>query len=322
MPDDKKLYLANVQENIALAPYTTFKIGGPARYFCIAKSKQDILQAISAASNRDIPFFILGGGSNILISDQGFPGLVIKMENNDFVHEGEGHIRCGAGLIMHHFLSHAKEMGLGGVEFMAGIPGTVGGAVNGNAGAWGRGIGEMVEEALIYKDGKISIFSNKDFSFVYRGSNVKKDGGVILEVKLKLIFRNKDEIENEIQEIIKKRSKLNIQEPNAGCIFKNIDLKKTSIDKEKIKGALDLNEEEYNKAILHDKLPSGFIIDKLGLGGKAIGGAKTSEKHCAYIVNMGGAKAEDVIMLISLIKTKVRNFLGIQLEEEVQKIGF
>lgn len=322
MHDKIKLYIHNVQENVSLAPYTTFKIGGPAKYFVCAKTKEEIIHAIKSAQDAKISFFILGRGSNLLISDKGYDGLIIKIENNDFEKLEDGRVRCSAGLSMSRLILNAKEIGLGGIEYMAGIPSTVGAATNGNAGAWGRGFGEVVEEAEIYKDGNIVQYSKNDLGFVYRGSAIKKNGGVILEVKLKLVPGDKKNIGDEILEIIKKRNKLNIKEPNAGCIFKNIDLKETRVDKEKIMQALDLSEEEYSKATNHDKLPVGFIIDKLGLKEKAIGKVKISECHGAYIVNMGGAQAVDVVMLMSFIKTKVRNELGIQLENEIQLIGF
>src|SRR3989344_3280473 len=322
MSDKIKLNLNGIQENVSLAPFTTFKIGGKARYFLQAKTQDDVVGAIRAAREARIPYLILGGGSNILASDHGYQGLVIRIANTVFEHLGDGRVRCGAGLALSRLIYCAKEINLGGIEYMAGIPGTVGGAVYGNAGAWGRGFGEVVKEAVVYRDDKVLTLTHDDLGFVYRGSAIKKNGGIIMEITIILVPEDKKSIQEKTYEVIKKRNKAEVKEPSAGCVFKNIDLKKIQIDKEKVMKALDLNEEEYGKATNHDKLPVGFIIDRLGLKEKIIGRAKISECHGAYIVNMGGAKAEDVVMLMSFIKTKVRNHLGIQLEEEVQLVRF
>ena len=317
-----KLDIKNIQENVILAPYTTFKIGGPAKYFFQAKNTDEAVGAIRAAVVAKIPYLIFGGGSNILVSDKGYPGLVIKIANTNFENVGDNFVRCGAGLAISCLIQKAKDINLGGIEFMAGIPGTVGGAVCGNAGAWGRGFGDVVKEAVVYRDEKVLTLSRDDIGFTYRSSSIKEKGGVIMEATIAMISEDKKSIQDKVYEIIKKRSKAEVHEPSAGCVFKNIDLKKIQVDKEKIMKALDLNEEEYIKATNHDKLPVGFIVDKLGLKEKIIGKAKISECHGAYIVNLGNAQAEDVVMLMSLIKTKVRNLLGIQLENEIQLVGF
>lgn len=322
MQNYKKLNLHNVRENVVLAPFTTFRIGGQARFFIVAKTGDEVVEAVEYAKSHAIPFFILGGGSNILVSDNGFSGLVIKIECNDFRHEGKGRVVCRPGLITSRLIQYAKKEGLGGIEFMAGIPGTVGAAVYGNAGAWGRGFGEVVNDVEVYRDKKIFHYSYDEMEFHYRESVLKKHGGVIINTTLHLTPRDPKDIEKDVLEIIRKRAKLKIEGPNAGCVFKNIDLSITPIDKEKIKKALDITEEEFIEATKHGKLPIGYIIDKLGLKRKRIGGAQVSECHGAYIANVGGAKAEDVVMLMSFIKTKVRNLLGIQLREEVQMVGF
>lgn len=314
--------LPGLMENVSLASHNTFKIGGPAKYFYIAKTEQELLRAVKTAEKLKINYFILGGGSNILVSDQGFDGLVIKARNEDFQVEGEDIVHCGAGLTMGRLLGLTQVLGLGGLEFMAGVPGTVGGAIRGNAGAFGKGFGDVVLEAEVYRRGQIIKMIHNDLKFKYRESAIKYDGGVILSVKIKLAPKNSKEIQEEFIKIIKNRTeKLPLDKPSAGSFFKNIEMDKYTLDIPKIIKELDVTEEEFKEASKH-KLPVAFILDRLDLKGKKIGGAQISPKHANFIVNTGHAKAEDVLMLVSDIKMRVRNQLLIQIIEEVQYVGF
>ncbi|TSC91657.1 MAG: UDP-N-acetylmuramate dehydrogenase, partial [Candidatus Berkelbacteria bacterium Licking1014_85] len=197
----KNLMTLKIQENIPLAPYTTFKIGGPAKYFFIAQTREDIINAIETAQELKLPYYILGGGSNLLVSDNGYDGLVIKVATAGCCQK-ENMLLCEAGLSLSQLIMNAQKVGLGGMEFMAGIPGTVGGAVYGNAGAWGREFGELVQEADIYKEGQIKKLSQADLGFVYRGCALKKSGGVILNIAIMLIKRRAQDIQKEVVEII------------------------------------------------------------------------------------------------------------------------
>lgn len=311
-----------MKENILLAPYTSFGIGGAAKYFLEAKSEKEIKDGLAWAKRNNIQVFVLGGGTNILVSDNGFDGVVIKLENSLLQFSGSQAF-CGAGVLLEQLVRKCIERGLGGVEYLSGIGGTVGGAVRGNAGAFGQTIGEAVKEVKAFLNGEIKSFSHEDSAFQYRQSIFKEIPSVISSITFEFHPAKKEELKKKSQEVIAKRnSRYNIHWQCAGCIFKNIDLREITIDKERVLKALDITEKEYSEVTKFQKLPVSFIVDKLGLKGKKIGGAKIAEEHGAFIINAGGAKAEDIVALMSLIKLKVRNALGIQLEEEVQLVGF
>lgn len=313
--------LGEVKENESLAKYTTFKIGGPAKYFYLAKNSDELLKAVKAAEELNIPYFILAGGSNLLVADSGFDGLVIKATSNNYEVRGE-EIFSEVGVNLSRLVGQATQAGLTGLEFAGGIPGTVGGAARGNAGAYGIGFGKLITELEIYKDGEVKKWTPTNMKYSYRESVLKHEPGVILSVVVKLAKGDQKEIQAKIIEGAKARKERIPFEPSAGCVFKNIELDKLELDVPRIIKALDVTEQEWQEATKHGKLPIGYIIDCLNLKGKIIGGAKVAEKHCAFIINIDNAKAEHVMMLISDIKMRVRNQLGIQLQEEVQYLGF
>jgi len=321
MLNQLKQKLEGVQENVSLADYTTFKIGGVAKYFYVATDSRNLLQAIYVAEKFDLPYFILGWGSNLLFSDQGFNGLVIKATSNNFSVKGQ-ELFAEAGVNLSRLVGEAAQAGLAGLEFAAGIPGTVGGAARNNAGAYGLAFGDLVTGLEVYQDGKNKNFRQEDMQYHYRDSILKHGQGIILSVKLKLEKSTPQEVQQKVVETIKQRKGRLPFDPSAGCVFKNIDLGKSKLDIEKIIKVLDVNKDEWKKATKFGKLPVAFIVDRLGLKGKKIGGCQISEKHGAFFVNIGGAKADHVVMMISDVKMRVRNQLGIQLEEEVQLVGF
>lgn len=311
-----------VEENEVLAHHTTFKIGGPAKYFFVATSSQDLVKALRISSELNLKYFILGGGSNLLVSDQGFDGFVIKQENKNFKIEGQK-VDTESGVLIGQLLNATLSAGLVGWSWVAGLPGTVGGAIRGNAGAYGQAMSNIVESVDAFVNGEIRKFNNQQAKFSYRHSIFKENQAVIISAVLILRKGDEEKERQRVQSYIKYR--LDTQPynlPSAGCVFKNIDLNLIPTDRARITKALDVSEAEYQEATKHNKLPISFIFDKLGLKGKKIGGAQVSEKHAAFIVNAGGATAEHVIMLISDLKMHVRNELGIQLQEEVQYVGF
>ncbi|MFA6215507.1 MAG: UDP-N-acetylmuramate dehydrogenase [Patescibacteria group bacterium] len=313
--------LGSVKENEPLASHTTFKIGGPAKYFYEAKNSQELLAAVKTAEELKIPFFILGWGSNMLVSDDGFAGLIIKTVSNNFTINGQ-EIWVEAGVNLSRLIGLAGQAGLTGLETMAGIPGTVGGTAFGNAGAYGVSFGKVVKEVEIYQAGEVKKLSQPEMAYEYRGSILKKVPGIILSVTVKLEKGDPRAIQSQVVKFILERNQKLPIEPSAGCIFKNIKLDKTAIDKERLKKELDIDEAEWQKVTMHGKLSAGYLIDRLDLRGKTIGGCQISEKHSNFFVNIGSAKAEHVIMLISDVKMRVRNQLGIQLEEEIRYLGF
>jgi UDP-N-acetylmuramate dehydrogenase len=310
-----------IRKNVSLKAYSTFKIGGRAKYFTVVKNTEEISKAISLAKEKKIPFFILGGGSNVLFSDNGFEGLVIKIQNSNLKIQNENSkfkIICGAGFPLMKLVFKSSEIGATGLENLAGIPGTLGGAIWGNAGAFGREIGDLVEKVKILGVGsskiKIKELKNKDCKFGYRDSIFKKKKNcIILEATLRLKKGNKKEIEEKIKEILKlRKEKQPLEFPCAGSVFKNIPAKNLP---KKIK-------EKFKDKIKNGFLSAGILIDMAGLKGYRIGGAKISQKHANFIVNLGKAKAKDVLELIRLIKRKIKRKFGVKLKEEIQIIKF
>jgi len=256
--------LPGVKKNVLLKNYTTFRIGGPAKYFFVAKTKENLIKVILVAKKLRLPFFILGGGSNLLVSNKGFDGLVIKF-----------------GQPLSNYVSR-------GLEWAAGIPGTIEGAVYGNAGAFCKSMKDAVESVEVFdtKTGKIEIFKNKGCQFGYRDSIFKKKKNlIILSVEIKPGKSNPEKI----KEYLDYRKQRHPRLPSAGSVFKNI-------------GAT----------------PAAILIHRAGLTGKKIGKAQISEKHSNFIVNLGAASAKDVKKLINLAKKSVKKKFGIVLEEEIQ----
>ncbi|MBU0671169.1 UDP-N-acetylmuramate dehydrogenase, partial [Patescibacteria group bacterium] len=269
----------NVKENIPLAEYTTIKIGGSAKYFFEAKTEDDLLNALKEATERKMEYFVLGGGSNIIISDNGFNGLVIH-NNIKFIDSGGLWITAGAGNNLNELVAAGLENELTGLEFLAGIPGSVGGAVYMNAGSQKKGIGEFVTEVkFIDHEFKKQKFSKEECEFGYRVSKFQKMKYYITEAKFELENSKKLLIQEKIEEsIFRKQNTQDLKHPSAGCIFKNPDLGPTAAQ----------------------------MIEELDLKSTEIGGLQVSPIHANYFINTGGATSEDMIMLISYIKEKVR----------------
>ncbi len=310
----RKIFLG-VKNNVLLGRYTTFKIGGPAKYFFIAKSKEDLIKAIKTAKKFNLPFYILGGGSNLLVSDRGYKGIVIKYQASNIKYQKEGEIFAQAGTPLQKIVSLTQEKSLTNLEWAVGIPGTIGGAIYGNAGAFGSFIADNIKkvEVLDTKNMKIKNFSKEQCRFKNKESIFKKNKSlVILSVLLKLKRGRREKIKEKIKNFLTyKEMNQPLNFPSAGCVFKNYQ--KQVKNKKLVKEFPEL--EEFNKRGL---IPASYLIDKSGLKGKKVGGAKISEKHANFIINTNGAKAKDVIKLMKLVKEKVKNKFGIKLEEEIQ----
>ena len=280
-----------IRKNISLAPLTTFKIGGPAKYFCQAETKQELIQAIKWAKNKKIPYFVLGGGSNLLVSDKGFDGLVIKLSMRQCQLSGTK-ILVGSGLMLAQAVMFSMKNNLTGLEWAAGIPGTIGGAVRGNAGAFGHSISDHLLKASVLRGNNIIELKSKEIKFAYRQSIFQKNKDIILSVVLSLKKRKEQKSQEVIQENLQQRKEAHPSQPSAGCIFKNPKSES-----------------------------AGSLIDQCGLKGKQIGGARISQKHANFIINTGQARAKDVKTLIELIKKQVKDKFNIKLKEEVEYLG-
>jgi UDP-N-acetylmuramate dehydrogenase len=322
----------DINENISLAKYTTLKVGGPASFFCEAKDEKEIAEALEFARKKSLAIFALGGGSNILVSDKGFDGLVIKILNSQFSAQ-KSSMECGAGCQLSEIVNESVKSGLAGMEWAAGIPGTVGGAIRGNAGAFGSSMSKVVESVKAIDANKIGADIREELGitnyqlgecgFSYRDTIFKqKPNLIIFSAKLSLEKGKKEEIERRVKEIIKQRNDAQpFDFPSSGSFFKNPTLagKEEKMKKEKL---LKEFERDTGQKAKEGVIPAGYLIERADLRGKKIGGAMVSRRHGNFLVNAGNASAEDFMILIALVKTRIRNKFGIQLQEEVQFVGF
>lgn len=291
--------LPGIKKNVALSDYTTFKLGGPAKYFYTAQNQEEFLKAISLAKELKLPFFVLGGGSNTLVSDYGFNGMVIKNQCSDFRIE-DNRIFAEAGVALATLVSLSMEKELAGLEWGAGIPGTVGGAIRGNSGAFGEAIGDIVQEIEVFntKSEVKERLSKADCQFSYRESLFKKNNNlIILSAQLELLKNNPQEAKKNKQKMIdyldNRQQTQPLKFPSAGSVFKN-----------------------------PPDVSAGHLIDQCGLKGKRINNVQISEKHANFVINLGQGQAADVRQLIEMAKKAVKDKFNIQLEEEIQYLGF
>ncbi len=291
--DIKKFFRGQLSINEPLAPYTSMKVGGPADYYLEPEDKEDVVSVVRYLEENKFPHMMVGRGSNLIISDEGYRGAAINLEAglSDVSLEG-GVVVAQGGARLTKLVDFCAQNGLSGLEWAAGIPGTVGGAVVMNAGAHGGEIKDSFISAEIYREGVVSIVSNKEAAFSYRQSGFGH--AIVLSARFRLSPGNREEILKRKSELIAKRNAtqpLNL--PNSGSMFKNP--------------------------------PGTFaarLIEQAGLKGKRIGNVQVSEKHANFMVNLGDARAEDVLRLIELVRRTVHQNTGIQMELEVKLIGF
>jgi len=310
--DSLKKALKGVKENVLLAPHTTFHIGGKARYFFVAKTKNDLVRAVREAREHKIPFFVLSGGSNLLVSDKGFGGLIIKIQNSNFkIHNIR--LYAGAGTSMETLVKETTKRGLAGFEWAGGLPGSVGGAVRGNAGAFG---GETKDAILqvecLDQKGRTRMLSKKACRFSYRSSVFKEKKWIVLSAVFHLKKGSAQSLQSAAQDHIAYRKERHpLEFPNAGSIFKNCDLKK-------IPSSLRDFVKDVVKIDPFPVVPTAFLISQANLKGLRVGDAQVSEKHPNYIVNRGKARAADVLLLIKKVKSIIKKKFSVGLEEEIE----
>lgn len=309
--------MLHIQREVLLASYSTFQIGGPADFFAEVETTSELIEALEYANKNELKTFVFSGGSNLLISDAGYRGLVIKVAGASARVSGN-QMNAAAGAPLALVVKTAIEHGLSGIESLAGIPGSLGGAIRGNAGAFGSDIGGVVTSVRCYdrKKKELREFNRDTCHFEYRMSYFKAHPElVILTAVLTLRYGERESLEIIARETIAKREAKHDQKARcAGSFFMNPVVTDEALRAEFIK--------DTGITPKDNKLPAGWLIDHVGLRGKRIGGAEVSHQHPNYFVNRGNAKAEDVIMLASLVKQRVRTELGVQLKEEVQFVGF
>lgn len=322
-------YLNNkVQANVDLAEYSWLKVGGSAQYFLLAENEDEIIQAIKTAQEIEIPYYLLGGASNVIINTFGVDGLVIKINNQklEFI---ENIVQVGAGVELQTLVTESINKGLAGLAKLTHIPGSVGGALYGNAGAYGDYIGELVKEVIVFNGIDIVKYSQADCGFKYRDSifKNKKKGEVILSCVLELKSGNSEELKEIATNIVNEKNAKHPREfPTLGCTFKNVELKEGVLElKYPQQGNIlpRLQQEiDVDKFIKLGYLPAGVLIASLDLKGHSVGGIKVSEKHANFLINTGKATSDNFAIMVSYLKTQVRDKFGIQLEEEIQYLGF
>lgn len=294
----KKLGKEQVLENEPMSKHTSFRIGGPADYFVKVSNLAEIKFVLELVEKNNIPLTVIGNGTNLLVSDKGIRGIVLKPEFNDFTvkrTKNRARIIVGSGFPIGKLSNIALKEELTGVEFLAGIPGTVGGAVRMNAGAHGREMKDVIlSTKYIEKNGKVKKINLQEHEFEYRNSIFSKLDVIILETELELRYGEKEKISKTVDEYMKSRiDKQPLELPSAGSTFKRVS----------------------------DKIITAKLIDECGLKGYRIGDAAVSEKHAGFVVNLGNATCKDVVQLTEYIKEKVKEKFNQDIELEILMIG-
>jgi len=296
-----KICRGKIKFNEPLSKHTSFKIGGEALIWFEPNSFNDLAICLRSLYENKTPYFVIGNGTNILVKDSGFKGVVIRLSSPNFkrikIDRKNRSIRVGAGASLMAFLNFLVVRGIYGYEFLAGIPGTLGGAIVMNAGVKlndkRKEIGSFVKKiTAMQANGTIKELTKGQLFFDYRSSNLEKY--IVLEAELKIVRIDSQDPDNRIQDyLLYRKQRLDCSFPNAGSIFKNPS----------------------------DAIAAGYLIDRCGLKGLRIGGAIVSNKHANFILNFNNAKAEDVLKLINKIKSDVKKSFGIKLEEEIKIVS-
>jgi UDP-N-acetylmuramate dehydrogenase len=294
-----------VQRDAPLAPVTTFKVGGRADWLVQARSREDISRALEIARAFDLPVTVLGGGSNVLIADTGLRGLVIRMHGGDVARIDSGRIRADGGVTINGLVRWTISHGVAGLEAWAGTPGTVGGAIHGNAHFRGRLISELIERVtLATLDGRIIEVPVADIEFGYDYSRLHRTREVVISADFRVTEGVPDELRAVARESLAFRKRTQpLESASAGCIFQNPD---------------------PARDVVPDGIPwsAGALVDRAGLKDARAGRARVSTTHANFIVNEGGASAGDIRALVERCKRDVRSRFGVGLREEIVYLGF
>lgn len=310
----------NFKKDVSLSPYTTFKIGGPAEFFYEAGTVKEIVEAVIKAREAGLPITILGGGTNILIGDKGIRGLVIKNNTSMITIRGmkgkfEGgeakgsvFVEVDSGVVFNKLVRFTVEEGLGGLEAHLGLPGTVGGAIFMNS-KWTKPVtyvGDTVYQATILTaKSEMKVVDRSYFHFAYDTSSIQKTGDIVLRVVFSLVPGDKDELWSVANQSIAYRRESQPQGVKSpGCTFRNIT-----------------SAEAMTAATPDHTTSAGFLVDHAGLKGSSVGDAQISPVHANFIINTGHATAADVIELIELARGKVKEQFGVELQEEIVRLG-
>jgi len=286
-----------LRERMPLAPYTTFRLGGPADLAVEAASSAELQELWQMASDCGVACLVLGRGSNVLVSDRGVRGLVVLNRCSDWTLSSSGSLRVGSGMALSEVARRTAAGGWAGLEWSVGIPGSVGGAVVGNAGAHGGYVGDVLEAVTVLDHGRVRTLARDEMGLGYRTSLFKaiptcNGRPVILDATFGLRPGDAEALQRRMAELLQWRAERHPLEPSAGSVFKRT--------------------EQY---------PAGFLIEQAGLKGRRVGGAQVSPKHANFVVNLGDATAADVKALIEEIQETVAARFGVGLELEIELVG-
>lgn len=298
-----------LRQAVVLAPYTSLKIGGPAEFLCEAENEPDVAEALDVARGKGLAVHVLGGGTNTLVADEGIGGMTLLMRNRGIAVDGT-RMAVGAGTPMGEVVARSIREKLAGLAWAGGLPGTLGGAVFGNAGTFGHAIGDAVESVrAMHSDGRIEEFPADACGFAYRTSRFKKEKlpVVILGATLRLTPGNAQQLREEMLKAIAFRNAHHPAPSSAGSFFQNPEVV------EHFSGPVKDGHGFRN-------IPAGWLVEHAGLKGFRVGGAKVSEQHANFLVNAGNATAQDVRALAQRVKDEVYKKYGIQLKEEVRTL--
>jgi UDP-N-acetylmuramate dehydrogenase len=295
---------ARVREHVPLASFTTFRVGGPADVLLEARGSVEIVRALELAHQHSVPVTLLGGGSNVLVSDRGIRGLVVRPRGGVVQTVDPNHVRADAAVTINGLVRWTILRGLGGLERWAGTPGTVGGAVVGNAHFGGRLIGEVITEVQVVDHaGRVTAVPGAELGFAYDRSRVQHTGEVVLTATFHVSAADAVTLRETARASLAYRKRTQpLETPSAGCVFQNPEPSR-------------------------DRLPAGMpcsagaLVDRAGLKGLRIGGARVSEAHGNFIVNEGGATAAHIRALIERCKSEVQRQFGVTLREEIVYLG-
>lgn len=298
----------HIKDNHLLAPYTYMKVGGPAQYFAIADDLSQLIKLIKAAHQDNLQLLVLGGGSNVLISDKGIKGLVVinRASKINIIDPSLPQVEADSGVIMNQLINYTINNSLGGLEEFLGIPGTVGGAIINNSHHLTHLIGDYIESVkVISLEGDQKTLTHKQCRFSYDHSIFQETSDIVLSVIFNLKHANKNKLTIKAAKALKRRRDTQpLEFPSSGCMFKNI------------------GEDKAQKLSTPEKISAaGHLIDQAGLKGITEGGAKVSEKHANFIINTGNATSKDVIKLSQKVIQIIKQKYGVTLEREVFLIG-
>lgn len=310
-----------VKVNEPLAKHTTFKIGGPAEYLVVVEDTEKLIGLLRFLDGAGIPRFILGGGSNMLASDDGWRGVVIKIKTQKTEILPDG-IIVDAGCITVAVAQLSMQHNFTGFEWGVGVPGTIGGAVRGNAGAMGGEMVDSVASVTAYRDGEVVELNQAECEFGYRDSVFKHSEAVVLRVRLRLQpAETKDGLKKAL-EYLQYRNKTQPQGfASTGCVFKNYEIKTTECARESVLIAqFPEDKDKIAQFFKSGKIPAGWLVEKAGQKGARVGQAMVSERHGNFVVNTGGASAAEVMSLVDQVKAAVYDTTGLAIEEEMKII--